>query len=829
MPALRPFRVPGSVKVPVMTLMNNPSLVGTHVGNVRLESRLGSGGMGEVYLGYDARLERRVAVKTIRAEHRFEPEMKTRFLREARILSKLEHPAICQVYDLVEGERADFLIFEFVEGRTLKQVMAAGKLDTTRALEIGEKIAQALAAAHRERIVHRDLKPENIMVTEAGEIKILDFGISRAVKEGARPGPALASPPAPARQRRPGELSTGAPLASTVWVETPTARAAAPTVYADATTAASPDELESGATRLLPGSGTATSITLDADLTQRGYVVGTVRYMSPEQARAEEVAEPSDLYSFGILLQEMLTGKAAYAGGLSPSEMVMEVAAAKTLAPTGLDAELIAFLERLKSAAPPARPTAVEAAERLRFLLEKPERQRRQRLRLALAAGAFVFLTVVLVVVSVLAVRANREAERANREAERANSEAQRAGLEAVRANSEADNARQVVAFVVALFREAGPDESHGRALTALEMVDRGAAQVSSGFAERPLARARFQHAIGKLYWQLGNFGAAEKQLSAAIAALEQNPTGEVLELATSRAALANVFADQGDFDRAALLFGQAIEAYQKLAPRSPDLASMLGDFGALRWRQGDLPAALPMLERALAIDQEVFGASAPELAERRNNLAILTWQLGDLPRAQELFERALASKEKLEGADHPDVVALLNNLGILLREQGEAREAEALHRRALEIGARVLGPRHPDLASVWFSLGRALAVLERRREAIAAFEAAIDIHRRSRGESFFEIGRALVFIADLERQDGDFAAAASHLEKARQVLERSVGSDHPAMNECREALARLAKDRAAARPAPPPAAGSPLPPLPPSAPPAHPPWKQRL
>ncbi len=765
-----------------MTPKPNPSLVGTQVGNVRLEAQLGAGGMGEVYLGYDVRLDRRVAVKTVRSEQRFEPEMRSRFLREAQILSKLEHPAICQVYDLVEGENADFLIFEYVPGRTLKQVLAEGPMEERRALEIGEKIAQALAAAHRERIVHRDLKPDNVMVLEDGGVRILDFGISRrlAALEPAALEPAVPSPAAPLRAAR--EPASPWDVAATTRL--PAARAA-----------------------------------LDAELTQRGFAIGTVRYMSPEQARAEEVAEPSDLYSFGILMQEMLTGKAAYAGGLAPAEMVEEVAAARTLPIEGLDAELTALLERLESPAPPSRPTAIEAAERLRFLLGKPARQRRQRLRLFAAAGAFLFLTAVLAVVSVLAVRAQREAARANREAERANSEARRAGLEAERANLEAQNARQVVAFVVALFREAGPDESRGRPLTALEMVDRGAAQIGSRFDAQPLARARFQQAIGKLYWQLGNYPAAETQLQAAIGTLEHDRAGDPLELAISRGALANVLADRGEWDAAAALFEKAVAAVEARSPRSPDLASLLGDFGALRWRQGEAELAAPMLERALEIDQAVFGPDAPELAERRNNLAILTWQLGDLKRAQELFERALLSKEKLEGPDHPDVVALLNNLGILVREQGEAGEAEALHRRALEIGAKVLGSRHPDLASVWFSLGRALAVLGRRGDAIAAFEQAVEIHRAARGDSFFEIGRALVQIGELERQNGRLEAAAASLAQARQVLERSVGKDHPAMEECREALARLAKDRASQDRAAPQRASGPAPAPPLSAP----------
>lgn len=756
--------------------MVNHSLVGTHVGNIRLESRLGAGGMGEVYLGYDARLDRRVAVKTIRSEHRFDSEMKSRFLREARILSKLEHPAICQVYDLVEGEQADFLIFEYVEGRTLKQEMNEGLIEQRRALEIAERIAEALAAAHRERIVHRDLKPENIMVTADGGVKILDFGISRAVKEGIH---GAGGPPDLEALATEGEKTRAWPVAAT----RPLALAT--------------EGEDSEPTLRLPSASSSTAITLDADLTQRGFVMGTVRYMSPEQARGEETTEPSDLYSFGILLQEMLTGKAAYAGGLLAAEMVLEVASARTLPIEGLDEELVALLERLKSAAPPARPTAIEAAERLRALLEKPERQRRQRLRLALAAGVFLFLVAVLMVVSVLAVKARREAERANREAERANSEAKRAGLEAERARLEAQNARQVIDFVAELFDEAGPNGGRGRPLTALEVVDRGAAEVGSRFTTQPLAKALFQKAIGQLYWQLGNYPAAEIQLEASIAGLEQVAGGDGIELARGRGVLANIKADQGEWQEATQLFEKAIAACEAGAPDSSGLSSLLSDFGALRWRQGDLEGARPLLERALEIDEAVFGKGSIELASSRNNLAILTWQLGDLPRAQELFEQALANKERLEGQDHPDMVALLNNLGILLREQGAADEAEALHRRALDVGARVLGDQHPDLASVWYSLGRALAVLGRRPEAIAAFEKTVDIHRAARGDAFFEIGRALVQIGDIERQSGNLAAAARRLEEARKVLERSVGADHPAMQECREAQARLVKEQA--------------------------------
>src|SRR5262245_13732250 len=158
------------------------SLVGRTVGHVRIEALLGRGAMGEVYRGFDTALERPVALKAIRAEQRVTAEARGRFLREARLLSKLDHPNICRVYDLLEGTDCDFLALELIEGETLRS--AASRLSPEETLRIGEQIAGALAAAHARGVVHRDLKPENVMLTAgtaAGGrvVKVLDFGLAR--------------------------------------------------------------------------------------------------------------------------------------------------------------------------------------------------------------------------------------------------------------------------------------------------------------------------------------------------------------------------------------------------------------------------------------------------------------------------------------------------------------------------------------------------------------------------------------------------------------------------------------------------------------------------
>lgn len=158
------------------------SLIGTSLGRIRVVDTLGIGGMGEVYLGYDETLKRKVALKAIRDDQRFDAEAKARFLREARVLSQLDHPGICRIYELVEGEDSDFLVLELIEGTSLRKAMDGG-LDGPLKLYVAEMVAEALAAAHAKGVAHRDLKPENVMLTTDGEVKVLDFGLAFPVDE----------------------------------------------------------------------------------------------------------------------------------------------------------------------------------------------------------------------------------------------------------------------------------------------------------------------------------------------------------------------------------------------------------------------------------------------------------------------------------------------------------------------------------------------------------------------------------------------------------------------------------------------------------------------
>ena len=211
---------------------------GMRFGSYEILQRLGAGGMGEVYRAKDTRLDREVAIKTVSVMHHSSSETLSRFEREARSASALNHPHIVTIYELGSVEGKHYIAMELVAGKTLRELLDSGPVPFRKAIMFAAQIADALAKAHEVGIVHRDLKPENLMVSDEGVVKVLDFGLAKLFTE-------------PAARRSDNATDT---------------------------------------------------------MTQAGMVVGTVGYMSPEQAIGSEVDFRSDQFSFGSVLYEMVTG-----------------------------------------------------------------------------------------------------------------------------------------------------------------------------------------------------------------------------------------------------------------------------------------------------------------------------------------------------------------------------------------------------------------------------------------------------------------------------------------------------------------------------------------
>jgi eukaryotic-like serine/threonine-protein kinase len=234
---------------------------GTKLGRYEIRSKLGEGGMGEVYLAQDTKLDRTVALKVLPAELANDQSRMRRFAQEARAASALSHPNVAHIYEIEEIDGVHFIAMEYIEGETLREKMARANLDLSEVLEISMQIAAALSAAHAAAITHRDIKPDNVMVRRDGYVKVLDFGLAK-----------LSEPPAVA---------------------------GGPDVDAEALTRAKVR-------------------------TDPGTVMGTVGYMSPEQARAQTIDPRTDIWSLGVVIFQMISGHLPFEGS-SNSDLIAAI------------------------------------------------------------------------------------------------------------------------------------------------------------------------------------------------------------------------------------------------------------------------------------------------------------------------------------------------------------------------------------------------------------------------------------------------------------------------------------------------------------------------
>jgi serine/threonine protein kinase len=221
---------------------------GVRVGPYQIHSAIGAGGMGEVYRARDTELGRDVAIKVLPELFAADSDRVARFQREAQLLASLNHPNIAQIYGLERAGDSRALVLELVEGPTLADRIAHGPIPVDEALPIARQVAHALEAAHEQGIIHRDLKPANIKVRPDGTVKVLDFGLAKALSNDAS-APDLSMSP---------------------------------------------------------------TVTSPAQMTARGVILGTAAYMSPEQARGKAVDKRADIWAFGCVLYEMLTGHSAF-------------------------------------------------------------------------------------------------------------------------------------------------------------------------------------------------------------------------------------------------------------------------------------------------------------------------------------------------------------------------------------------------------------------------------------------------------------------------------------------------------------------------------------
>ena len=661
------------------------SIIGTTIGRIRIDRLIARGGMGEVYAGEDELLERPVAVKLIRSQWRWSEARRDAFLAEARALSALAHPNICQVHDFFSDDRRDVLVMELIDGRTLRDVLAQdGPPGRRTALEWARQIADALVSAHEQGITHRDLKPDNVMLTRAGQIKVLDFGLARSLQPGV-------------------EIHGTAP-------------------------------------------GT--------------QLAGTPGYLAPEQARGAATTPASDIWSFGLLMIECLTGQAPFDKKQTGPSLLDQARKGEVRIPNDQPRAETRLLRSALAFEAEKRPSARSLRQQLRKILDRPKRR--------LIALAGLSLTVLLIAGVArytldlqternLAEAAKMDAEMSRQDAEQARDQAEELaqfmledlyeGLDEVgrldllepvadkaleyfvtRRGGDREDLQAELRANLALLRSAQIMEFQGRLMESIVVMRQTTSDLRSLSTVNPVnPELDFYLSFGlqRLSLQLNTAGLYDESRTVASESLAAAQRYFQLEQITqSESSDSN-----GDQSRLEAAWGLLLGAWNALSESG--------------LRAGDFELAISSADQALQIVRE----QAPDLQIVDQKTADLSWtrclallQDLDAPGKANACEGPLAIDQAQFLID-PDNVNMKSNLSnslwlmsLALRQEGRyvsaLSHAEDSEDLALELIA--WDPEQPQfqnlLSVILISKARILAELEREDQRLAALEQALTL-----------------------------------------------------------------------------------------------------
>jgi serine/threonine-protein kinase len=702
----------------------------------RIVRLLARGGIGEVFVAHDEELNRPVALKEMQARFAGSPDSRGRFLSEAEITGRLEHPGVVPVYGLgAYPDGRPFYAMRLVEGEDLRHAIErfhaadagpGARLAFRELLGRFVAVCNAVAFAHSRGVLHRDLKPANVMLGRYGETLVVDWGLAKA-----------AGPAAPAAAEAPP---------------------------------------------IVPRSGG------DRDPTQHGSAVGTPAYMSPEQAggRLAELGPASDVYGLGATLYTVLTGRPPV-DGAPVSELLRRVQAGEVAPPRRVNPEAPAALDavcRKAMALDPADryPTALAlaadveawlAGERVSAWKEPLAVRagrwvRRHRVLVTGAAAAGLVGLVSLAVATALLAAAN-ERERAAKGSAR-----KRLG--------QVEKGYDVLATV---FKNLDPssEEKEGKPLRVLlgERLDTAAKELQGDAVGDPVTVAKLQDTLGKSLRRLGRPSDAVALLEKAAATLADELGDDHPDTLNTRADLASAYQDAGKLDVAIPLYERTLKGFEaRLGENHNDTVDCREDLATAYQEAGKLGLAIPLLERTLKARSTSLGADHPDTYISRNNLAVAFLSDGQFERAIPLLERTVPFREAKLGADHPDTLVSRSNLAAAYLYTGKVDVAVPLYERNLKAFEAKLGGDHPNTLSARNNLGKAY------REA-GKFDLAIPLLERTLRDREAKLGvdhpaslKTRSYLADAYRAAGKLALAVPLLQVLVPRARAKLGAGHP-------------------------------------------------
>lgn len=677
-------------------------LLGKKIDHFRVIDFIGKGGMGEVYVGYDEKLKRKVALKALRGEKRFHEQVKARLIREAQLLSKLEHPHICRIYDLIETEDADVLVLELIKGTALNK-MPVNKLSRSEKLRIAVQIGEVLADAHAQSVVHRDLKPENIMINDRGDVKVLDFGLAFSV----------------VGQKTTLHLS------------------------------------EINSKDLPPGASEPIKLVDGGFQTEQGIIMGTPMYMSPEQAQGQSVTAASDMYSFGLLLQWLFTGKHPYPENLTQEQIFTNALKGDTLPPDGIEENLRRLIERLKAVDPTSRPRALDTVERLKWIMEIPKR----RTKKLVTAGVISALTLGIIIsfFSLLSAKKSERQERIARSRQEKMSD-----------------------FLVEMWVSPSPME-RGRDVKVIEVLSYWEEKLDTEFHDDPDIKAMLLNHLGTTYRRLGEYEKAESIMTKCLDFSREALGPDHNWTIKAMIDLGILFSYDDRFQEAETLFRDAMNLGLKNLKHDNELViNAKEQLAEILIRKAAYSEAKTLLQEAISVireDEKLQYKFGPKVLLNLGNILL---HEEDFPGAEKIFLELLRDYEKKGDTKNPNYIAAKGSVARAFMEQRKYEEGLRYMQEGLEMSMEVNGERHRTTLVLLINLGMALSELGKYEEALIYTERGYMVFKDIFGEKAPDTIFISVNYSNLLRELGRFDEAESLLNKASALNKEILGPEHP-------------------------------------------------
>jgi len=764
---------------------------GASIGRYTVLGVLGRGGMGVIYRAYDPELNRNVALKLLRvrkASAETAERARARMLREAQALARLSHPNVIAVYDAGTYEDDVFITMELVEGESLSAWLKKESRSREQLLDVFIAAGRGLAAAHDAGLVHRDFKPSNVMVGADGRVRVLDFGLAKAADNDSDVRPTEEDPPRP---RHP--------------------------------------------------------VSLDSPLTMKGHIVGTPKYMAPEQLRGRQVDPRSDQFGFCVALFVALTGKFPF-----PRDDLVGLLEAmydgRIREDTG-ERKLPAWLKRALH-----RGLAYDPDDRfasMRDLLHELGRDRLKRRHLAMYVG----LAVIALAVTMLALGGGQrrssvcpakkiyltkvwnrgfagEIRAAFRKTGRPHAETTASHVSTMlesyaerwrtmrhaacidtrerRARSPQlfdrgvrclDRRRDQLAALTRLFRDAPTAAVVDRAVSAVGQLgmisDCGVDALLANRVKPPRDRATRSAVEGlrrrldatRLAYRAGRLRQARREVKQVVADAEA--TGYEPVVAETLLLRAQVGDSVEDLKGAEAALRRAIRLAAAHRYDRVEAQAWVQLLWLVGYRMADHQRAKAI---ALAAQSAVARAGGDPVLRGQllNNLGSVSYSRGDYDAAEKAFRKALELRIASRGKDHPDVASVLVNLGLVYYKRGEYAKALEYHRRAYRIRARVLGKTHPLAANSLNNLGIVEERQGRQADARRHYLAALKVRERLLGPDNPKLAAVLNNLGNIAFKQADYELANKYFHRALVLKEKAYGPNHLRLTTTLDNLAEV-------------------------------------